>query len=152
MGYQGPFGGFGFPFWLVLSFLVVVQLFHSHCILWVKIVPYWLIFVLKTQRASRLSSPEGIEQYLWIRAGVLQYNMNQHQVSFRFVILCLTFGKLKMLRAHSQVAALNAWAEGSLSDIVRVLLHIHRQHFGGQSAFRASELMRKFHGQGYGSL
>lgn len=130
----------------------MVQLFHSHCVLWVKIVPYWLIFILKTQRASRLSSPEGVEQYLCIRAGVLQYNMNQHQVSFRFVILYLSLDKLKTLRAHSQVAALNTWAEGSLADVVRVLLHIHRQHFGEQSAFKASELMRKFHSQGYGSL
>lgn len=28
-------------------------------------------------------------------------------------------------------------------DVGRVLLHIHRQHLGGQSAFRMSELMKK---------
>lgn len=43
---QGSLGGFGFPFWLALS-SVVVWLFHSDCVLLVKIVPYWLIFILK---------------------------------------------------------------------------------------------------------
>lgn len=95
-GSQGPFGAFGFPFWRALS-SVVVRLFHAHYILLVKIVPYRLIFILKPQRAGRLSSPEGIDQYPWIRAGVLQYNFNQHQVSFGFLNLHLTLSNLKTL-------------------------------------------------------
>lgn len=46
-----------------------------------------------------------------MRAGVLQYSLNQHRVSFGFFNSDLTLGNLKTSRwqrAHSQVAALNA--------------------------------------------
>lgn len=47
--------------------------------------------------------------------------LNQHQVSFGFLNLDLTSGNLKMLRAHSHVAALNTKAQIFLLDVGRVL-------------------------------
>jgi len=92
-GSQGAFGDFGFPLWLTLS--SVVWPLHSHCILLVKIVLCWLIFIMKPQRASRLSCPEGTDRYPRIRAGALRYNLNQVRDSFGFLNLDLTLGSLK---------------------------------------------------------